>query len=135
MEGVPINKIYRPAQKRCMWGTQISWKNWGIGGLKLIGVCQTPGFLFFVIILLVNTSFNSWPATTREWLIILYSITQVSENNVSCSFVEKQLGFVQSVTKRHHLINLYWMGKKEAWFFGIMHSCVLSVLYLLSLWL
>lgn len=46
MEVVPVYKIYGLAQKRCMWGSQISWENWGIGGLKLIVVCQSPGFLF-----------------------------------------------------------------------------------------
>lgn len=82
--------------------------------------------------MLFSSSFHSWPATTRQWFIILHSIIQVSKNNVSCSVVEKQLGFVQFVIKRHHLINLCWMGKKEACFFDIIHSCVLSVLCVLT---
>ena len=128
-------KIYGPAQKRCMWGSQISWKNWGIGGLKLIVVCKSPVFLFVFLLTLFSSSFNSWPASTRQWFIILHSIIQVSncKNNVSCSVVGKQLGFVQFVIKRHHLINLCWMGKNEACFFDFMHSCVLSVLCVVTL--
>lgn len=90
-------------------------------------------FSFCFLLTLFSPSFNSWSATTRQWFIILHSIIQVSKSYVSCSVVEKQLGFVQFAIKRHHLINLYWMGKKEAWFFVIMHSCVMSVLFLPTL--